>query len=96
MMDEEYNKSLKQYRKCSDRHILVVETDLSSSDAQSMVALSDKIRKAGNELVGLMKNNYDQLMRTKRYRKLLALYGSTEDKTKRKNLANQLTAMQKQ
>ncbi|CVI67077.1 hypothetical protein NDGK_00760 [Clostridiales bacterium CHKCI001] len=96
MMDEEYNKSLKQYRKCSDRHILVVETDLSSSDAQSMVALSDKIRKAGNELVGLMKNNYDQLMRTKRYRKLLALYGSTKDKTKRKNLANQLNAMQKQ
>ena len=96
MMDEEYKKLLKQFHKLSDRHILIVETDMSSSDVQKVVALSDKIRKAGNELVGLMRKNYDQLMRTKRYRKLLKLYGSTEDKKKRKDLANQLNEMQKQ
>ena len=94
--DEEYNKLLKQFHKLSDKHILVVETDMSSSDVQKVVALSNKIRKAGNELVGLMKKNYEQLMRTKKYRKLRNLYGSTEDKKKRRDLANQLNEMQKQ
>lgn len=94
--NEEYKKLLKQFHKLSDRHILVVETDMSSSGIQKVIKLSDKIRKAGNELVSLMKKNYDQLMRTKKYRKLLKLYGSTEDKKKRKDLAEQLNKMQKQ
>ena len=95
MRKEEYNQILKQYHKRSDRHILVTETDMPYSDIQKVVALSDKIRKAGNELVGLMKKNYDQLMRTKKYRKLLQLYGNTKNKQKRKSLAIQLSAMQK-
>jgi hypothetical protein len=94
--DEEYKKLLKQFHKLSDRHILVVETDMSYSDVLKVVALSDKIRKAGNELVGIMRKNYDQLMRTKRYRKLLKLYGATTDKKKRKDLTIQLNEMQKQ
>ena len=94
--DEEYKKLLKQFHKLSDRHILVVETNMSSSDIQKVVVLSDKIKKAGNELVGLMRKNYDQLMRTKRYRKLLKLYGATTDKKKRKDLTIQLNEMQKQ
>lgn len=95
-IDEEFDKILKQFHKLSDRHILVVETDMSCSDIQKVIKLSDRIRKAGNELVGLMKKNYDQLMRTKRYRGLLKLYGSTKDKQKRKIFANQLNEMQKQ
>ena len=96
MTDKEHKKLLKQFHKSSDRHILAVETDMPYSDVLKVVALSDKIRKAGNELVGLMRKNYDQLMRTKRYRKLLKLYGSTEDKKKRKHFAGQLNEMQKQ
>ena len=96
MIDEEYSKILKQYHKLSDRHIFVVETDMTYSDIQKVVTLSDKIRKAGNELVGIMRKNYDQLMRTKKYRKLRKLYGATENKTKRKSLAVQLNEMQKQ
>ena len=69
--DQEHKRHLKQFHKLSDRHILAVETDMPYSDALKVVALSDKIRKAGNELVGLMRKNYNQLMRTKRYRKLL-------------------------
>ena len=95
MENEEYKKLLKRYRKHSNRHILVVETDMSVSDIQKVVALSDKIRKAGNELVHLMRKKYTQLLRTKKYRKLLKLYGSTEDKEKRKLIANQLNEMQK-
>lgn len=94
--DEEYKKLLKQFHKLSDRHILVVETDMYSSDIKKVVDLSDRIRKAGNELVGLVKKNYDQLMRTKRYRKLLKLYGATTDKKKRKDLTIQFNEMQKQ
>ena len=93
--DEEYKRILKQFHKLSDRHILAVETDMPYSDALKVVALSDKIRKAGNELVGLMRKNYNQLMRTKRYRKLLFLYGNSKDKDKRRTYAKQLNEMQK-
>ena len=54
MIDEEYDKILKQYHKVSERHILVVESDMPYSDILRVVTLSDKIRKAGNELVALM------------------------------------------
>ena len=94
MTDEEYSKVLKKFHKFSDRHILVAETDMPYSDVMKVVALSDKVRKAGNELVGLMRKNYDQLMRTKRYRKLRELYGSTDDKDKRRDLGRQLNEMQ--
>ena len=72
--DKEYKKLLKQFHKLSDRHILVVETDMPSSDVQKVVILSDKIRKAGNELVGLMRKNYDQLMRMRHVKRSLFLY----------------------
>lgn len=94
MTDEEFKKVLKQYHKLSDRHILAAETDMPYPDVLKIAALSEKIRKAGNELVGLMRKNYDQLLRTKRYRKLLSLYGGTNDKEKRKHLAGQLNEMQ--
>ena len=96
MVNDDYNKVLKQFHKLSNRHILVAETDMSCSDIQKVVKLSDRIRKAGNELIGLMKKNYDQLVRTKRYRVLLKLYGSTKNKQKRKMFADQLNEMQKQ
>lgn len=94
MTDKEYKKALKQFHKHSSRHILVVETDMPYSDVLKIVTFSDKIRKAGNELVRLMRKNYDQLLRTKRYRKLLKLYGNTQSKDKRKVLAKQLNEMQ--
>ena len=53
--DEEYKKTLKQFHKLSDRHVLAVETDMSYSDVQKVVNLSDMIRKAGKELVGLLR-----------------------------------------
>ena len=88
------DNNLKQFHKLSDRHVLVAETDMSYADVMKVVALSDKIRKAGNELVGLMRKNYTQLLRTKRYRKLLKLYGITQDKDKRRCFAKQLNEMQ--
>ncbi len=61
--DKEHKRHLKQFHKLSDRHILAVKTDMPYSDVIKVLALSNKIRKAGNELVGLMRKNYNQLMR---------------------------------
>ena len=94
MTNEEYSKILKKFHKFSNRHILVAETNMPYSDVKKVVALSDKIRKAYNELIGLMRKKYDQLIRTKRYRKLRELYRSTKDKDKRKDLIKQLIEMQ--
>ena len=49
MIDKEYKKILKQYHKLSDRHILVVETDMPYSNVLKVVNLSDKIRKQNME-----------------------------------------------
>ncbi len=94
MTDKKCKEALKKYRKLSNRHILEVETDMSILDIQKVVELSDKIRKAGNELVNIMRKNYNQLRRTKRYRKLLKLYNNA-DEEKRKLLSEQLKTMQK-
>lgn len=95
MDEEEYSKALRQFHKLSPRHVLVAETDMTAQDAQKVFALSEKIRKAGNELVAVMQHNYEQLRRTKRYRKLLKLYGNTKDKNRRKMLSEQFAEMQK-
>jgi hypothetical protein len=90
---------LKAYRKLSDRHVLVLETTLTQEEKCKVYHYADLERKAGNELVAIMKKNYEQLLRTKKYRKLLALYGSYK-KSKRKKeckeIANQMKEMQEQ
>ena len=68
---------------------------MSAQEVLKVKEYSDRVRKAGNELVGIMLKKYEQLLRTKRYRKLLALYGSTEDKKKRKKYGKQLNKMHK-
>lgn len=90
-----FQKALKQYHKQSDRHVLVVETDLPYNSVLQVVRYSDKIRKAGNELVGTMKKRYDQLVRTKKYRKFLKAYNKTTDEDKKKTLAQELSTMQR-
>lgn len=61
---------LKAYRRCSDRYVFVLETNLTYVEKCQIFHYADLIRKAGNELTGIMKKRYDQLVRTKRYRKL--------------------------
>lgn len=94
MSENDYKYILKQFHILSDRHVLTVETDMSVQEAMKVKEYSDKVRKAGNELVGIMRKNYEQLLRTKKYRRLLALYGGTEDEKKRKKYGKQLKQMQ--
>ena len=95
----EYKRLLKAYHKKSDRHVLVLEADISHQDKCKIFHYADLERKAGNELVAIMKNNYEQLTRTKRYRNLKELYGEyagADDETNAKAIAVQLKDMQKQ
>ena len=95
----EYKQLLKVYHKKSDRHVLVLETNLSYQAKCKVFHYAELERKAGNELVAIMKNNYIQLIRTKKYRKLKLLYGkyaNSSDKKKCKEIANELNTLQKQ
>ena len=90
---------LKAYRRCSDRHVLVLETNLTYVEKCQIFHYADLVRKAGNELTGIMKKRYDQLVRTKRYRKLKRLYKKykdTDNKKALKDVCNQMKEMQKQ
>lgn len=94
-----YKQMLKAYHKLSDRHVLVLEANLSHQDKCKMFHYANLERKASNELVSIMKKNYEQLIRTKKYRKLKVLYGkyvNADNKKKRKIIANQLNELQKQ
>ena len=90
---------LKAYRRCSDRHVLVLETNLTYVEKCQIFHYADLVRKAGNELTGIMKKRYDQLVRTKRYRKLKSLYKKYKDADNKKALkevCDQMKEMQKQ
>ena len=45
---------LKAYRRCSDRHVLVLETNLTYVEKCQIFHYADLIRKAGNELTGII------------------------------------------
>lgn len=69
----EYEKAVADYRKTSARHVLVLEADLTEDEKRRIFYDADLVRQCGNTLVGIMKRNYEQLARTKRYRRLKEL-----------------------
>ena len=91
----QWQKDLKKFHKLSDRHILVVESDLTDTNKiMPIVRDANNLRKAKNELVKKMQKRYHELIRTKKYRALLKTYGKTNDENKKKSLAKQLNEMQ--
>ena len=95
----EYQKKLDTYRQLSSRHVLVLEADMSEDDKRTLFHEAELIRKAGNELTGIMKKRYDQLIRTKHYRELKAAYGKAAEKgddEARKACADEMAQMQKE
>ena len=62
---KEYKELLKRYHRHSERHVLALEANLSHVDKCKIFHCVDLERKAGNELIAIMKNNYEQLSRTK-------------------------------
>ena len=75
----EYQKALCKFHKKSNRHVVVFEADISEDEKRRIFSDADHLRKCGNELLGIMERNLEQLLRTKRYRALQKLYGKVSD-----------------
>ena len=73
------DNKIKEFHKVSDRHVLMLEANLSHVDKCELFGISEKLRKMGNELLSIMYKNYKQLIRTKRYRNFKKLYGITKE-----------------
>lgn len=89
---------LKQFHKVTNRHVLVLEADIQEQDKRRLLHMSNTIRIAGNELIAIMKRQYEQLLRTKRYRYLQEMYAKAkkaEDKKQMGVIADIMTDMQK-
>lgn len=78
MQEEKKAMNLKQFHKATNRHVLVLEADMPEQDKYKMLHLSNVIRIAGNNLTAVMKKNYGQLMRTKKYRALRTAYAKSD------------------
>lgn len=92
-------RSTSAFRKVSSRHVVVFEADMDAVQKQHCFHVAENLRIAGNELSILMMKRYDQLIRTKRYRKLSHLYAnaSKEDDSQRmKSLGIQMVEMRDQ
>ena len=94
MESGEVKMLLKAFRKESSRHVLVIEADMAEDDRRNVFSISNRLRLAGNELIATMRNNIAQLLRTKRYRKLKALYGKAVENSG-KALKSHLSAQMK-
>ena len=91
--------TIKDFHKMSERHVLVLEADMPEQDKCQLFHMAEQIRLAGNELTMIMKKRYEQLLRTKRYRKLKKLYrqySEQDDKDNRNLIEHQMTDMQKE
>lgn len=98
-MENEEKKLLKAFRKQSVRHVLVLEACLSEDGKRRFFNISNRLRLAGNELTTIMRKNITQLLRTKRYRKLKALYGKasgSNDSGLKSQLSSQMKIMQEE
>ena len=76
---DEYQKALRKFHKKSNRHVVVFEADISEDEKRRIFSDADHLRQCGNELLGIMERNLEQLLRTKRYRALQKLYGKAAD-----------------
>ena len=76
---DEYQKALRKFHKKSNRHVVVFEADISEDEKRRIFSDADHLRQCGNELLGIMERNLEQLLRTKRYRALQKLYGKVSD-----------------
>ena len=91
------NDDLNMLRKKSSRHVLVIEADMAEDDKRNVFSISNRLRLAGNELIAIMRDNMEQLVRTKRYRKLKALYGracENNDNALKSHLSAQMNVLQ--
>ena len=81
---------IRTFHQNSFRHVLVLEADISYEDKVKIFHIAEQIRLAGNELTGIMKARYEQLMRTKKYRQLKKRYGKCTDRKEKKAIGKEM------
>ena len=91
----EYEKCLREYHKTSPRHVIVLEAALLEDEKRHLFHQADLLRQCGNELLGIMKRNLDQLLRTKKYRGLRKSYGKISKSIKNLQQIKKLSNVQK-
>lgn len=90
--------NLIQFHKITSRHVLVLEADISECNKRELLHMSNIIRIAGNELIAVIKKQYEQLLRTKRYRRLRDMYAKAkkaDNKEQVKIIISEMNEMQK-
>ena len=75
---DEYQKALRKFHKKSNRHVVVFEADISEDEKRRIFSDADHLRQCGNELLGIMERNLEQLLRTKRQKSKSTISWSTE------------------
>src|SRR5574344_1124011 len=78
----EYETALRLYRSVSQRHVLVLEADMTENQLRHTAGIADKVRTCGNEVSSRMLKNLAQLKRTKKYKALQKAYGNLSDRLK--------------
>lgn len=58
---DEYQKALRKFHKKSNRHVVVFEADISEDEKRRIFSDADHLRQCGNELLGIMERNLEQL-----------------------------------
>lgn len=87
----DYDTALYGYHKAAAKHVVVMELSLSEDEKRKIFADADRLRQCGNQLLGIMKRNLEQLLRTKRYRNLQKLYGRFSERIKTLNSIDELS-----
>jgi len=78
----EYEQCLRHFRKSAERHVVILEADMSEDMKRRAFGLSDKLRICGNNLTAKLSKALKQLFRTKKYRTLQKDYGNLSQKIK--------------
>ena len=82
------NKFLFNYRSACPRHAVTFELVTSEDTKRHLFSLNDKVRKAGNEVTGIMQKRIDQMRRTKDHRRLRRDYAWKTEHMKKLNPAS--------
>ncbi|MDO4468013.1 MAG: hypothetical protein Q4C49_13580 [Bacillota bacterium] len=91
--------TINDLHKNAPKHILKLEVTSSTENIRSIFYKSEMARRFSNVLTGHMKTRYEQMSRTKKYRKVKELYSKAcdnKDKKTKQKLNAELNLLQKQ
>lgn len=77
------NKTRTMYRAACGKHAAVFELDMAEDQKRRMFNLNDRVRRAGNDMAGMMSRRMEQMKRTKAYRALQKDYAWNAEHRKR-------------